>query len=556
MLQSSLCLNKRQEEILQLKTSIINQKKLYCDGNDFYIIHPEIRLIEKLPKGNELVRFFKDNMLKKLGYENLSVASIKSLLNELAVDSEIHIENAVFEKNMEYVNFRNGVLDINTGKFTAEADGYFDYVLDCKYITGESRNSFPKPLLMLLKEPMDLENIGSLSEQDKSKVILVLEAIGYILADSQQERKAIFFIGPTASGKSTLAKFIASIITPKSMVKKYTLTQMAEGFSSMSAVQAKLNYADELDVSSKKSLQLFKLMVSGGELTLPQKYAEDRDVPIRAKLLFCCNELPDLHNLQTEAIMDRVLLIGFKNSVKKRDSKLADYLYEQRDRIVSMAFDAYMETKNKRKFTDSKFAQDLFKIYSVEQKSNKNFVNDCLKLATDGKIASSRLFDEYLSYCQAKGMRIGEIFGLEYSAIDFEKNLISVKQTVVTSRHGKRVQRTAKNSTSLRTILVERKLVEELRKAYHLHNLKKKAVHGWVEKNHDFIIENADGSFCDPAYFGDKIFKKKLLRKAGLSSKFRFHDCRHDRKCLGYCAVAENCPYGRMLKEKIQVKAT
>ena len=343
-------------------------------------------------------------MLKKLGYENLSVANIKSLLNELAVDSEIHIENAVFEKNMEYVNFRNGVLDINTGKFTAEADGYFDYVLDCNYCTVDYQHSFPNSLLKLLKEPMDLENINSLSEKDKSKVILVLEAIGYILSDSQQERKAIFFIGPTASGKSTLAKFIASIIAPKSMVKKYTLTQMAEGFSSMSAVRAKLNYADELDVSSKKSLQLFKLMVSGGELTLPQKYAEDRDVPIRAKLLFCCNELPDLHNLQAEAIMDRMLLIGFKNSVKKRDSTLAASLYEQRDLIVSMAFDAYMETKKKRKFTDSKFAQDLLKIYSVEQNSNKNFVNDCLKLSTDGKIASSKLFDEYLSYCQANGI--------------------------------------------------------------------------------------------------------------------------------------------------------
>ncbi len=305
---------------------------------------------------------------------------------------------------MEYVNFRNGVLDINTGNFMAEVDGYFDYVLDCNYCTVDYQNSFPNSLLKLLKEPMDLENINSLSEKDKSKVILVLEAIGYILADSQQERKAIFFIGPTASGKSTLAKFIASIITPKSMVKNYTLTQMAEGFSSMSAVRAKLNYADELDVSSKKSLQLFKLMVSGGELTLPQKYAEDRDVPIRAKLLFCCNELPDLHNLQAEAIMDRMLLIGFKNSVKKRDSKLAASLYEQRDLIVSMAFDAYMEAKKKRTFTDSKFAQDLFKIYSVEQNSNKNFVNDCLKLATDGKIASSRLFDEYLIYCQANGI--------------------------------------------------------------------------------------------------------------------------------------------------------
>ena len=29
----------------------------------------------------------------------------------------------------------------------------------------------------------------------------------------------------------------------------------------------------------------------------------------------------------------------------------------------------------------------------------------------------------------------------------------------------------------------------------------------------------------------------------------------HDRKCLGYCAVAENCPYGKMLKEKTQGKA-
>ena len=155
MSKTSLCFNKRQEELLQLKTSIINQKKLYCDGNDFYIIQPEIRLIEKLPKGNELFRFFKDNILKQLGCENLSVANIKTLLNELAVDSEIHIENEVFEKNMKYVNFRNGVLDINTGNFTAEADSYFDYVLDCNYCTVEYPNSFPNSLLKLLKEPMD-----------------------------------------------------------------------------------------------------------------------------------------------------------------------------------------------------------------------------------------------------------------------------------------------------------------------------------------------------------------------------------------------------------------
>ena len=42
-----------------------------------------------------------------------------------------------------------------------------------------------------------------------------------------------------------------------------------------------------------------------------------------------------------------------------------------------------------------------------------------------------------------------------------------------------------------------------------------------------FIIENVDGSFCAPSYFTDKVFKKQLLRDAGLSDKFRMHDCRH-----------------------------
>ena len=42
---------------------------------------------------------------------------------------------------------------------------------------------------------------------------------------------------------------------------------------------------------------------------------------------------------------------------------------------------------------------------------------------------------------------------------------------------------------------IEQKLIEELRKAYQLHNLKKKTVHEWLEKNHDFIIETAISIF-------------------------------------------------------------
>ena len=127
----------------------------------------------------------------------------------------------------------------------------------------------------------------------------------------------------------------------------------------------------------------------------------------------------------------------------------------------------------------------------------------------------------------ATGFRIGEIFGLEYSSVDFAKNLISVKQTVVSTRHGKRLQQVAKNSSSIRTIKVEQKLIDELLYYKELHEQRKKLYRNKFEIEHDFIIENEDGSYCDPAYFSDKIFKKSLLKKANLSNEFRMHDCRH-----------------------------
>ena len=125
------------------------------------------------------------------------------------------------------------------------------------------------------------------------------------------------------------------------------------------------------------------------------------------------------------------------------------------------------------------------------------------------------------------GFRIGEIFGLEYNAIDFKTKKITVRQTVVSTRHGKCLQTMAKNDNSIRTIQVSQKLIDELKYYHSLHNIKKEKLKNKYEQEHDFVIENIDGTFCDPSYFTDKVFKKVLLKRAGLSKDYRMHDCRH-----------------------------
>lgn len=125
------------------------------------------------------------------------------------------------------------------------------------------------------------------------------------------------------------------------------------------------------------------------------------------------------------------------------------------------------------------------------------------------------------------GFRIGEIFGLEYGAVDFSERIICVRQTIVSTKHGKKLQIMAKNSSSIRSIKVSQKLIDELKYFQSLHTIRKEKLKNKYEQEHDFIIENIDGSFCDPAYFSDKVFKKVLLKRAGLSQEYRMHDCRH-----------------------------
>ena len=124
------------------------------------------------------------------------------------------------------------------------------------------------------------------------------------------------------------------------------------------------------------------------------------------------------------------------------------------------------------------------------------------------------------------GCRIGEIFGLEYSGINWATKIISIKQTVVSTKKGKLLQKSAKNVTSIRKILVTTELMAELKVAYELHQERKEKYRNQFKKGNDFVIEKEDGDFCDPSYFSYKIFKK-LLREAGLSKQYRMHDCRH-----------------------------
>ena len=108
------------------------------------------------------------------------------------------------------------------------------------------------------------------------------------------------------------------------------------------------------------------------------------------------------------------------------------------------------------------------------------------------------------------GMRLGEIIGLRWTSIDFERNLITVNSTYDNTL--KKVKETTKGK-KCRYIGINKELLIVLAK-HHLKNPKS-----------EFVVENQNGNNVDPDNFRSRHFVVDI--EEAEVPKIRFHDLRH-----------------------------
>lgn len=120
------------------------------------------------------------------------------------------------------------------------------------------------------------------------------------------------------------------------------------------------------------------------------------------------------------------------------------------------------------------------------------------------------------------GLRRGELLGLRWEDIDWEKNQIHIVNNRVVV-DGKSVVKDPKTESSCRTVDVPAQLIDKLRK----HKTKCLANRLRMGQNYtatDYVIVHPDGKPIYPEYLSQMF--TKLQKQAGLP-KCRFHDLRH-----------------------------
>jgi integrase len=133
----------------------------------------------------------------------------------------------------------------------------------------------------------------------------------------------------------------------------------------------------------------------------------------------------------------------------------------------------------------------------------------------------------------ATGMRRGELMGLKWQDIDFEKATLQVRRVlsrVPSKMPGKGyVEAEPKTQKSRRTIVIASFVLKAL-KEHRIHQTEEKKKAGGYWQEHDYVFCTPIGTYLNPTR--DMLDQLKVfLKKAGLPD-IRFHDLRHSAATL------------------------
>ncbi|MDX8366710.1 site-specific integrase [Cytobacillus sp. IB215665] len=136
----------------------------------------------------------------------------------------------------------------------------------------------------------------------------------------------------------------------------------------------------------------------------------------------------------------------------------------------------------------------------------------------------------FTSLALAAGLRRGELLGLEWSHVDFEKGTLSIEQTIVRGKNGTSTIKGTKSRKSRRIISLPPSIMEEL-KIYNLKWKKEKMKmrDRWIENNHEWLFCNENGKHFYPTT--PSTWWRRFTNRVEVSY-IRLHDLRHTSATL------------------------
>lgn len=213
--------------------------------------------------------------------------------------------------------------------------------------------------------------------------------------------KALFLVGPTASGKSTFLDTVRAMLGSDA-VSSLTPQQMtSERFGGAELYGSWANIRNDIPASMINNVGQFKEIIAGDPMKAEEKYNDPFMFEPNTKHMFSANQLPDAET-DDEAFYRRILLVAFPTSVPRdeRDPKLDGKLQSELPGVLNWAIDGLIRLLEQGRFTADRTPGETQRTWEKWGSSVDRFASVGLVEAEGEAVPKSDAYRAYVKYCE------------------------------------------------------------------------------------------------------------------------------------------------------------
>ncbi len=273
-----------------------------------------------------------------------------------------------------------------------------------------------------------LQFLNSLWPNDAQSIALLQEYVGYLLSGRTDMQKMLLLIGPTRSGKGTIARMLAELVG-RGHVAGPTLASLGTNFGLSPLLGKPLAIVSDARLGNAPADTVVERLLSiTGEdmLTVDRKFKEPWSGKLSTRFVILSNELPKFRDA-SGAVANRLVILQMTESFLGREDRALDKrLCNELPGILTWALQGLDRLVRNGRFTVPASSDDATNLMMDLASPVSAFVRERCRRGPNEDVSRDGLYDAWKAWTEDNGHRAGakSTFGRDIRAVVPEVKVI------------------------------------------------------------------------------------------------------------------------------------
>lgn len=248
--------------------------------------------------------------------------------------------------------------------------------------------------------------LGSIWPDDPESIQALQEWFGYLLTPDTRQQKILVLIGPTRSGKGTIARVVSALVGERNVASP-TLSSLANNFGLAPLIGKTVAVFPDARLSGRSDSQVIveRLLSISGEdsQTIDRKHLSSWGGKLTTRFVLISNELPRLGD-SSGAITARTVILRMTESfLGREDTELHGKLMRELPSILLWAIAGWARLRRRGRFLTPASGLELLEDLKDLSSPVGTFIEEECEQGPEHSVPCSKLFAAWKTWCGERG---------------------------------------------------------------------------------------------------------------------------------------------------------